>query len=150
MNIIKIEEVFVVVCLAILILLVFFAALFRWFGVSVAWSLDVAQMMFAWVTFIGADLALRKSKHIGVDILITRLPPVVQKAAAFVCYALMLLFLSIVVFYGMRLCIENYQRYFYTLPLSYSYVTGAAPVGSFLMIITVLKHVIKLCKPKNP
>ncbi|MDR2588269.1 MAG: TRAP transporter small permease [Spirochaetales bacterium] len=146
----KIEEFFVVVSLAALIILVFLAALLRWFGIAVAWYLDVAQMLFAWITFIGADLALRKSKHIGVDILVTKLPEGVQKALAFVCYLLMLLFLAIVVFHGAKLCVTNYERKFDTVQVSYSFVTAAAPVGCSLMFITVIRHIAGFFTAKSP
>ncbi len=61
--IVKLEEYFVVIFLAALIMLVFIAAVLRWFGIGVAWSMDMAQLLFAWVCFIGADLALRQNKH---------------------------------------------------------------------------------------
>jgi TRAP-type C4-dicarboxylate transport system permease small subunit len=52
----------------------------------------------------------------------------------------MLVFLGMIVFYGTRLSIVNYQRFLYTLPISYSFVTAAGPVGSFLMCVTVCSH----------
>jgi TRAP-type C4-dicarboxylate transport system permease small subunit len=136
----KIEEFCVSVFLVFLIVLVFFAAIFRFVGVDVIWSIDVAQMLFAWTTFLGADLALHKHKHIGVDLLVSRLPNVIQRTILFFLYFLMLIFLGVIVFYGTQLCIVNYQRFFYTLPISYSFVTAAGPVGSLLMFLTVCSH----------
>ena len=138
----KIEEFFVCVFLSVLIVLVFFAAIFRTFGVSVAWSIDVAQMLFAWATFFGADLALHKHKHIGVDLLVRRFSVPVQRIILFVGYLVILCFLSIIIFYGTRLCILNYRRFLYTLPISYSYVTSAAPVGCVLMFFTIVSHIV--------
>ncbi|MDR3147123.1 MAG: TRAP transporter small permease [Treponema sp.] len=143
MNVIaKVEEFFVCVCLALLILLVFFAAIFRFVGMQVAWSIDVAQMMFAWSVFIGADLALHRHKHLGVDILTKRLPRIARRVIIFMCYLLMLGFLSVIIFYGTKLCIVNYKRFFYTLPISYSAVTAAGPVGCALMFVTVVSHIV--------
>ncbi|MDR0732194.1 MAG: TRAP transporter small permease [Treponema sp.] len=143
MNVIaRVEEFFVCVCLALLIVLVFFAAIFRFVGMQVAWSIDVAQMMFAWTVFIGADLALHRHKHLGVDLLIKRLPRTARRVILFICYILMLCFLSVIVFYGTKLCIVNYRRFFYTLPISYSVVTGAGPAGCTLMFITVVSHLV--------
>jgi TRAP-type C4-dicarboxylate transport system permease small subunit len=138
----KIEEFCVSVFLVFLILLVFFAAVFRFFGVDVIWSIDVAQMLFAWTTFLGADLALHKHKHIGVDLLVNRLPNVAQRVLLFFLYLLMLVFLGTIVYYGTKLCIVNYQRFFYTLPISYSFVTAAGPVGALLMFVTVCSHCV--------
>jgi TRAP-type C4-dicarboxylate transport system permease small subunit len=138
----KIEEFFVSIFLVFLILLVFFAALLRFLGIDVIWSIDLAQMMFAWTTFLGADLALHKHKHIGVDILVIRLPDVFRRIILFFTYILMLIFCAVVIFYGTRLCIINYQRFFYTLPISYSFVTAAGPVGCLLMFITLCSHFV--------
>jgi len=137
----KVEEFFVCVFLAALILLVFFAAIFRFFGVNVAWSIDIAQLMFAWTTFIGADLALRKNKHMGVNLLIKQCPMRVQRIVLFLCYLVIVCFLLVIVFYGARLSIINYRRFFATLPISFSFVTAAAPVGAFLMLCTMVTHI---------
>lgn len=139
--IVKLEEYFVVVFLALLILLVFFAAVLRWFGVSVAWSVDVAQMLFCWVCFIGADLALRQNKHVGFDMLTKKLPLAVQNFIRLINNVLMFALCALVVFYGTKLCIDNYQRYFNTLPISYSLVTAAGPVGCFLMLTTIVRRI---------
>ncbi|MDR1934048.1 MAG: TRAP transporter small permease [Candidatus Accumulibacter sp.] len=136
----KIEEFCVCIFLVLLIVLVFVAALFRSSGIDITWSVDIAQMLFAWATFLGADLALHRHKHVGVDLLVNLLPNTVQRMILFVLYLLMLVFLGIIVFYGTRLCIGNYQRFLYTLPISYSFVTAAGPVGCLLMFITVCSH----------
>lgn len=138
---IKLEGYFVVIFLALLILLVFFAAALRWFGISVAWSVDVAQMLFVWVCFIGADLALRQDKHVGLDMLVVRLPGKVRNGLALAVNLLMLAFCALVVVYGTRLCIQNYRRFFNTLPISYSLVTAAGPVGCFLLCTTILRRI---------
>jgi len=139
--IVKLEEYFVVVFLALLILLVFFAAVFRWFGISVAWSVDAAQMLFCWVCFIGADLALRQNKHVGFDMITKKFPPTVQNIIILLNNFLMFAFCAMTVVYGTRLCIENYQRYFNTLPISYSLVTAAGPVGCALMLTTIIRRI---------
>ena len=141
-TIAKIEEFCVSVFLVFLIVLVFFAAILRFSGIDVIWAVDVAQALFAWTTFLGADLALHRHKHIGVDLLVNRLSNVVQRVILFFLYFLMLVFLGVVIFYGARLCIVNYQRFFYTLPISYSFVTAAGPVGCLLMFMTVCSHLV--------
>ncbi len=138
---IRLEGYFVVVFLALLIVLVFLAAALRWFGVSVAWSVDVAQMLFVWVCFIGADLALRQNKHVGLDMLVVRLPPKARNGLALALNILMLAFCLLVVYYGTTLCIQNYRRYFNTIPVSYSFVTAAGPVGCLLLCTTLLNRI---------
>lgn len=141
MSIKIIEESIVVVLLALLIILVFIAASLRWFGISVAWSIDTAQLLFVWVCFIGADLALRTNRHVGVDMLIKKFPFGIQNSINLFCNILIFGFLMIVLYFGLTLCIDNYQRHFNTIPISYSFVTGSAPVGSLLMGLTIIGRI---------
>lgn len=141
-----IEERVVIVLLAMLILLVFLAASLRWFGVSVAWSIDVAQLLFAWVCFVGADLALRSESHVGVDMLTQMLPLKARNIISFLLNLMILAFVVTVFYFGSKLCIQNYQRIFNTIPISYSYVTLSAPVGSFLMGWTTVVRIKKLIR----
>jgi len=142
-RIIKIEKYFVVTMLVLLILLVFFSAVFRWFGVSIAWSVDTAQMLFAWVCFIGSDLALRQNKHVGINMLTQHFPPAVQNGLALALNIIMLAFCCLTVVFGTNLAIVNYKRMFNTLPISYSLVTSAGPVGCALMASTFIRRIIQ-------
>ena len=142
MSLQRIEEVFVSAGLAILILLVFISATLRWFGIDMSWSVDMAQLMFAWVCFIGADLAMRRVRHMGVDIVVDRLPKKVVNGIYILNNMLIMSFLLLVVYYGINLCIINAQRQFNTLPLSYSFVTASAPVGALLMMLTSIRRLV--------
>ena len=54
----KVETLVVCAGLMVLIFTVFAAAILRFFGVDMSVSTDLAQLVFAWVSFIGADLAM--------------------------------------------------------------------------------------------
>lgn len=138
------EESLVVLMLFVLVVLVFIAACLRWFGVSVAWSIEIAQLLFVWVCFIGADIALRTKGHIGVDLLRRYLPDRVEQWVQIVCAILMIAFLVFVFYFGTILAFRNWNRRFNTIQISYSFVTLSAPVGSFLMILTLLGRLKQL------
>jgi TRAP-type transport system small permease protein len=142
----RIEEIFECIGLSVLIILVFSAAVLRFFGVDMSWSTDLAQLSFAWVCFIGADLAMRKNRHMGVDMLVNIFPLKIRNAIYIFNNVLMLCFLLFVVYYGTNLCIINYQRTFNTLPISYSYATASGPVGGVLMVLTVSRNIVKYIK----
>ncbi len=142
----RIEEIFESIGLSLLIILVFSAAVLRFFGIDMSWSTDLAQLSFAWVCFIGADLAIRKNRHMGVDMLVNKFPIKIRNIIYLFNNVLMLCFLFFVVYYGTNLCITNFQRTFNTLPLSYSYATASAPVGGLLMVFTVVGNIIKYSK----
>lgn len=139
----KVETVLVCFGLMLLIVTVFAAAVLRFFGVDMSISTDLAQLTFAWVGFIGADLAMRRSRHMGVDMLTSKLPLPVQNVINLFNYVLILGFLIFTVRYGIDLCIVNAARKYNTLKISYSFATASCPVGCGLMCITAVKHMIK-------
>lgn len=141
MNIKKIDEIIVVTMLVLVVILVFLAALLRWFGVPVAWSVDVAQLLFVWVCFLGANIALKNNKHIGIDLFTRKMPFKMKNYVALFNNIIIVVFLAIVFYYGAQLSIDNFKRQFNTLPISYSYVTLSAPVGCFLMLLTSYKRI---------
>ena len=54
---------------AVMIFIVFMQVLNRnVIGISLVWTLDVAQLMFSWCIFIGAALALRWNEHYTLDL----------------------------------------------------------------------------------
>lgn len=130
------EEQVAKILLAFIVLLVFVAALSRTLNYPLNWSVDIAQMLFAWATFFGADIAMRRDKLMGVDLFIERMTAKKRSLLQISHYLLIIVFLCGVVLFGLKLCIENYDRTFQTMEISYSWVTLSVPVGSVLMIIT--------------
>lgn len=127
------------VLLSITVLLVFVASLARWLGHPIVWSVDIAQLLFIWICFLGANQALRRGEHIGVDALINRLPSGLRRWIWVLHLLLMAVFLVPIVWYGIDLTALNIERRFSDTDLSYAWVTVAVPVGSALLFITILR-----------
>lgn len=132
-----------------IIILVFVAALMRWFGKPLSWSVDLAQLFFVWACFLGADRALRVDRHIGVDSIVRLFPREARETIALINYGLIVIFLAFVAIYGVRLSVENYLRQFSGMALSYSWATMSAPVGCTLMLTTVIGKMVKLLQGKS-
>ncbi len=143
----KCEEVFVGTIFVSIVALVFIAAFFRQFSRPIVWADDVAKLLFSWAAFLGADVAMRHSRLVGVDIIVKKLPRKVAKVVQVFVFFLIVLLLASFVFYGTKLTIEGFDRSFQTLSnVSYSYVTVSLPVSSALMIITASTKVQKIIK----
>lgn len=137
---------FLLLCIVIL---VFLAAILRWIGISVAWSIDFAQLLFVWVSFLGADIALGEHKHIGVDIIEKKLPFKSRQIILLINYTIIIVFLSLIIYYGTVLSVNNYRRSYNTIPISYSWATFSAPFGALLMFITTIKNMIDIFSNKE-
>jgi TRAP-type C4-dicarboxylate transport system permease small subunit len=135
--------------IAVITFLVFISAAARSARHPLNWAQDVSLLLFAWVVFLGADLALRKADFVRVDMLVGRFPEKVQKVLYYFMYLLAIGFLAILVIYGFPLSISNAKRLFQTLGISYSWATVSVPVGSILLIITIVLKLITRWKEKK-
>lgn len=69
-------EALIAACLAVMVLLVFGNVVLRYglnSGITV--SEEVSRWLFIWITFLGALVALRERAHLGVDMVVAKLPP---------------------------------------------------------------------------
>jgi TRAP-type transport system small permease protein len=130
--------------LAVIVLLVFVAAFTRYIGMPINWSVDIAQALFVWVIFLGANQAWRSSRHIGIDLLVQRFGARTRSRIQLVLYGIIAVFLVSLIVSGIHITIVNAGRILQDIPISYSYVTAAVPVGSFLMLLTTGKKIVSL------
>lgn len=145
-GIIRAEEIVAEILLASIIVFVFAAAALRVVHRPLVWSVDMAQLLFVWVCFIGADLAMEKEKHIGVDLLTNLMSKKAQKILRLVSNILAIGFLFLIAIYGTRLAIINVKDQFSGMELSHSWATASAPVGCVLMIRTLVKKTVGLIR----
>lgn len=126
-----------------IVFFVFLAAVMRWVGFPLSWSVEFAQLLFVWAIFVGANRTLRERKHITVDIFTKLLPEKIRKSVEIFTKLVVLAFLIFLMIYGFQLSAENSVRQINNLPLSYSFITLAVPIGSLLMFITTVSQIIE-------
>ena len=134
----RVEELVSRVLLALLVLLVFVPAVSRTFNRPIIWSIEIAQLLFAWLAFLGANQAMRAGAHIGVDVLTRNLPPRIRHAVALFNLGLVAAFLAALLWYGVELTFVSVDRRFMTTNLSFAFATVAAPLGAALLLLTTV------------
>ncbi len=134
----QIELAVAVSLLAIIVALVFSAAVMRFFGRPLIWSVDVAQLLFIWLCFLGATRAMREKAHIGIDLFVRLLGHRARLAGEIAVSLVVLAFLALLAVEGYRLTLLNRQRLFGDSGLSYAFVTAAVPVGSLMLAVALL------------
>ena len=75
-----------------------------------------------------------------IDALVIRLPIKLQLIITSLCVAMMMLFLTLLIWYGYALATSNWQRPMGVAGLSYGYITLALPVGAGLMLVSLLRR----------
>ncbi|MBL4811797.1 MAG: TRAP transporter small permease [Rhodobacteraceae bacterium] len=124
--------------LAVITGLVFFAAVMRFLGSPIIWSIDLAQLLFIWLCFIGAARALRQRAHLGVDLLIRMLGMRQRLWVESAIAVLTLAFFAVLTYQGYMLTLLNLEREFGNSGLSYGWVTIAVPAGCIMLSISIL------------
>lgn len=128
----------------LLVILVFGSAILRFFRMSMAWNIDLAMLLLAWSSFLGADIAWRNGQLIGIDIVTRYFPKSVQKLVMIAVYAIILAVTVIICIYGIRLSWTERLRTFQSLPIPYSLVNLSLVFATFSMSISTVGK-IKSC-----
>jgi len=136
------ELLFVKVAFVSLVLLVFIAAFTRYIGYPINWSVDMAQCLFAWCTFLAADIAMRNNKLMRVDFFVKKLPEQFRSKIELLNLIIIFVFLIALIGYGFYLSYTTRFRTFQGIPgFSYTWVTLSVPLGSLLMSITTVQKI---------
>mgnify|MGYP002748231607 CR=1 FL=1 len=141
--VLRIEEVLAGAMLIMISVLVFLSAIARTVGMPINWAQDISLLAFAWLTFIGADIVAKTGNLIRIDMLEKYFPKGIRKVLTLVFDVAIVLFLVILIVYGFLLVSQSWYRTFQTMKLSYAWCTLAVPVGSMLLIFTMIGKMIK-------
>lgn len=139
----KVEYALAAMILVTITLLVFAAGAMRWFGYPLIWSVDLAQALFPWLCFLGANRALRQRTHLGVDMFARQLPVRMRLYLEIAFSVVITAFLGLLAFKGVELTMLNLERLMGDSGLSYAYVTISVPFGAVIMSLTILGNALE-------
>lgn len=92
------------ICFGSMTLIIFAQVFFRYILKSpLSWSEESARYLFVWVSFIGSVVAARRHQHIGVEMLINKLPDPIQKYIRILAHLITALFFGVVSWYTIRM-----------------------------------------------
>ena len=131
-------EVFIVVMVLVVILQVLARYAFR---VSIPWTEEAARYMLAYLTFVGAAIALKEGKHIVVTFLYERLSPGTRWSFDLAFHLLILLFLLAILKGGLTLLQGAWDVPTASMPwITMGQVYLILPIGLIIMIWYVLEN----------
>jgi len=141
----NLEEYILIVIFPIMTITVFISTIFRYFKLgAIPWSEELARYLMIWIAYIGASLGIKKNAHLGVEILVNKLPKSLKSVAKYFRVAIILLFNALIISFSYK--IINHQMNMgqlspaMAIPIWYAYL--AIPVGALLMIIRSIQMVI--------
>ncbi len=146
----RIERWLCVLLLIAIVFLVFIAAIMRTLGYPIIWSVDVAQLLFAWLAMLAANQTFHHGQHASVDIFTRRLNPAYRELLLSGLDVLMIAVLGVLVWFGIELFMANPQRTLGSTSIAYRWVTLCVPVGAVLMILTLATRLTKRHHREDP
>lgn len=107
------------------------------------WSEELARYLMIWMGMLGAFVALREERHIGVSLLVEKLPEAVGSKVMVMVQVATMAFLVIVARYGFSLAMFNSTQLSPAMQVSMALPYMAIPVGSSLMTLELLAGVLQ-------
>ena len=131
------------VLIVVMVLVVFLQVLARYaIRISIPWTEEAARYMLAYLTFVGAAIALKEGKHIVVHFLYERLSPGTRRAFDMAFHVLILLFLLAILKGGVTLIEGAWDVPTASMPwITMGQVYLILPVGLVIMIWYVLGNI---------
>jgi TRAP-type transport system small permease protein len=103
-------------------------------GRSLGWPDELAGIMLAWITFVGAVLAMRDEEHIGFTLLEERLPASWALAVRGLCDLIVVAFLGVLIYYSIPLIERTWNQTPITVPIPRGAIYLVLPVSAAFMI----------------
>jgi C4-dicarboxylate transporter, DctQ subunit len=113
------------------------------------WSEEIARYLMVWMGFLGASVALRHGRHIGVTILVDKLPGRMRTPIRGVVQVAMIGFLVVVAKEGFALAVFNASQRSPALEIPMFFPYLAIPTGALLMILDIAAGLIHQFYPTS-
>lgn len=136
----KILDVVGVILFVAMFVVVLLQILFRTvLKTSVPWTEEMSRLLFIYVGFLGTALAAREKQFIIIDVLLKRLPKIVQNFLYFFIKVFCLFFFCIMWYGAVRMFMKVKGTFFFTMSwLSNGWTYIALIVGLFFTVFYIV------------
>ncbi len=128
---------------------VFLGVASRWFKVSVAWTQEVSEFAFVWLSLLGTVAVFKRKSHIVVDTANALMPQIMLHGVKFVGEAAMILFFFLLTYAGIDLALINYSTVSPVLEMSVGLHYFSIPLACLLMILNQLSRLFAKWAPRE-
>lgn len=112
------------------------------FNESIDWADEIGRLAFVWAIFLAIPLGVRDGAHIGIDLLVDKLPvagqSVLRRAGAALAAAMMLA----IFWAAVRTCLEQWDELMATVDYSVGWFIVPVGVGALFSALHLLHIVI--------
>lgn len=130
--------------------LVIIMVLYRATGRGIAWAEELSRWLLIGITFIGASVALKNGLHVGVTILVEKMPPLVKRGLILLANVLVLIFILYFTSYSYQVALGAMGQTggIIQVPMTLPYLQ--MPIGGVLMTIHLIYFTLGLFTNRDP
>ena len=128
--------------LVIVLTVVVFFQVFNRFVLKapLAWTEELAMLLFQWVVFLGAAVGVKRMSHFGIDLVVEKLPPKTRQRLEWIIpFAIAATAVTLIVEGISLLKLTQFQVYT-TMPISHAWATLPMPISGVLMILYLVQR----------
>jgi TRAP-type C4-dicarboxylate transport system permease small subunit len=145
-RLINLLEWWVVLLLILMVLLVIVGVFFRYFlNSSLVWYDEFASYLLVWLTFYGTVVASYRRRHIGFEVVVSRLQTKTRRIIDFISESFVLCFQSVLLYYGWLLTSKMGDETAVSLVwVKKSWIYSALPITGGLMFLISLMRLVDI------
>ncbi|MEK9646475.1 MAG: TRAP transporter small permease [Alphaproteobacteria bacterium] len=126
----RIEETLIAVLLGLMTLITFANVIARYiFNDNILWALETTVFLFAWLVLLGASYGVKKTLHLGVDMLVVRIGPASRKVLGLASVACCLTF-------SLLMLIGSWQYWYPSASTRTFLIVNDIPMPGFLQFLS--------------
>lgn len=143
------EEILCAVLLAVMTIVIFLQIVLRLLGLPLSWTEEIGRYMFIWLIYIGCASAIRKRKHISVELLDLFLKERGKFVLNIISNVVFLIFAVILTYYSFFVVqrVTTQLSPAIRMPMSIPY--SSVLVGSALMVVRLIQDTIARFKERK-
>ncbi|HSB80688.1 MAG TPA: TRAP transporter small permease [Candidatus Methylomirabilis sp.] len=113
-----------------------------------AWSEDLAMLLFQWVVFLGASLGVKRMRHFGIELVVRKFPERIRHWVEVATPVVMAIVALVMIVQGWTLLSFNLTRTFPTMDLTYTWAFLPIPLAGVLILIYLVQVEISRWRKK--
>lgn len=140
----QVIKLITIIAFAIMVLVTFMQIIYRFVLLQpIPWAEELARYLFVWITFLGAAVAVKSKGHVGVELVIDKLPKRTKKIVLTIAFIICAIFCIVIFFNGIIMVQRtmNQRSAAMSMPMSIAY--AAIPVGFIVMAINFLQIILQ-------
>ncbi len=118
-----------------------------WLRIPLTWPAELTILLFQWMCFLGAALALRNGMHFGLDFVVSKFPQRVRFAISLFSLCVIAVSTLVLLVASLRMIERTQFSHYPTLPFSHAIVYQGVLLSSVLMLVFIAELAVNKFRP---